>query len=93
MFSGLISGIGSALGLYKTYKDIEDGASGGTQPDPEGLAWNSFMSKIKDAGLWTKYKSLSDKKRAATWAKYKQSRDVPLKSVDNIYSVAAEELP
>jgi len=29
MFGSIISGIGSALGLYKTYKDIEDGGSGG----------------------------------------------------------------
>jgi len=73
MFGSIISGIGSALGLYKTYKDIEgEGGSGGSNIIPIGPVWDSFNSYIESSGYtWDELKSDYDEQKAvAVWVNY-----------------------
>lgn len=54
MFGSLISGIGSALGLYETYKGIEGGESGGSggNIDPNRYAYESWkQSRISNPNI------------------------------------------
>ena len=68
MLGGIVSGIGSAIGLYDKYKDVEEKHS--SNDDKSMNAHQDFKSFMKANGAWSKYKRLSKNKRKATWNSY-----------------------